>query len=99
MLAVANTRAHKRMNIMAAGERKTVSTNDGVSGEIRAICALKMAKCMPLWTLSNAFTRAKPSGLAHARCTRVKVTFRFMCSLMRMFELKKCSTHKRNKII
>lgn len=59
MLRAASTHAHKRTNIMAAGERETVSANDGVSSEISAMCARKMAKCMPVWTLSNAFTRAK----------------------------------------
>lgn len=63
---------------MAVGERGTVSANDGVSSEISAMRARKMAKYVPVWTLSNAFTRAQsctPKRLARARRTRVKVTF------------------------
>lgn len=70
MLGAASTRAHKRTNVMAAGERETVSANDGVSSEISAVCAQKMAKCMPVWTLSNAFTRAKMHSQRACMCAQ-----------------------------
>lgn len=97
MLVAVRTRAHKRTNIMAASERETVSANDGVSSKISAMCAWKMAKCGAVWTLSNAFTRAKlPTQRA---CTRTPVirTFREICSQVRMLKLEKCGVHKRNK--
>lgn len=69
--------AHERTNIIAAGERETVRANGCVSSEISAMCSRKMAKCMPLWTISNAFTRERctPNELTRARRTGVKQAF------------------------
>lgn len=70
LLGAASTRAHKRTNGMAAGERETVRANDGVSSEISAVCAQKMGKCTPVWTLSNAFTGAKLHSQWVCMCTQ-----------------------------